>query len=121
MPSDPKPPGEEETQPGADTPGTDQENEHSSEQPDSLADTYDLKGIISGLVSDLNQLRAGKISVPQARASAELARQALRGLHFVVTAQRMLMGAAKQLPNPDQAEAPAKPPGRKTQVVTIDA
>lgn len=63
-----------------------------------LSDRLDLGTLIAGLLGDLKDLRAGKISIREAHARAELARQVLRGVHYVVTAQKYLDGRA--LPPP---------------------
>lgn len=55
-----------------------------------LSDRLNLSNFIAGLMNDLALLRAGKISVLDARARAELARQTLRGVHYVITAQKYL-------------------------------
>lgn len=68
--------------------------------PSSLAEQFDLRSFVGGLVSDLKELRAGKISVRDAHARAELARQVLRGVHYVVTAQKFL--EARALPAKEQ-------------------
>lgn len=66
----------------------------------SLSDQLNLGALISGLIGDLKDLRTGKISNRDAQARAELARQILRGVHYVVTAQKYLDGRA--LPAPDR-------------------
>jgi len=63
-------------------------------EPRSLAERLDLGTFIGGLVTDLKMLREGKISVRDAHARAELARQVLRGVHYVVNAQKYLEGRA---------------------------
>lgn len=75
-----------------------------SRTPSSLAERLNLSDLIAGLVGDLNALRAGKISVRDAHARAELARQILRGVHYVVQAQKFLEGQA--LPPPKKDAAP---------------
>lgn len=64
--------------------------EDPTEQLESIADRLDLASLIAGLMGDLKELRAGKITTQQAHARAELARQILRGVHYVVTAQKFL-------------------------------
>lgn len=68
------------------------------EKPNSLAERLDLAQFIAGLVSDLKMLRAGQISNRDAQARAELARQVLRGVHYVVTAQKFIEGRALPVP-----------------------
>lgn len=74
-----------------------------SKTPETLADRLSLDGLIAGLIDDLRDLRAGKISIREAHARAELARQILRGVHYVVTAQKYLEGRA--LPSPTGASS----------------
>lgn len=64
----------------------------------SLSERLDLATLIAGLIGDLKDLRAGKISNRDAHARAELARQVLRGVHYVVTAQKYLDGRALPAP-----------------------
>ena len=66
--------------------------------PQSLVERFDLADLISGLAADLRDLREGRLSVRDAHARAELARQILRGVHYVVTAQKYLEG--RMLPAP---------------------
>lgn len=73
------------------------ENDSAAEN---LAEGLQLTGLIAGLIEDLKDLRAGKISVRDAHARAELARQILRGVHYVVVAQKFLEGNLKSLPQP---------------------
>jgi hypothetical protein len=61
---------------------------------------FDLLTFTDGLIGDLQALRRGKISVRDARARAELARQVLRAVHYVVTAQKFLESNAQVLPAP---------------------
>jgi hypothetical protein len=63
-----------------------------------MAEALNLAELITGLVGDLKDLRTGKISVREAHARAELARQVLRGVHYVVTAQKFIEGQAKRIP-----------------------
>ena len=63
----------------------------------SMAEMLNLAELITGLVNDLKELRAGKISIREAHARAELARQVLRGVHYIVTAQRFIDGQAKRI------------------------
>ena len=63
-----------------------------------LADQLDLKRVIGGLIGDLDDLRAGTISVRDARARADLAREILRGVRLIVEAQKFLSGQALPAP-----------------------
>lgn len=63
-----------------------------------LAERLNLQDLIGGLVGDLRALRRGEISVREAHARAELARQILRGVHYVVQAQRVIEQRSKPTP-----------------------
>ncbi len=63
-----------------------------------VADRFDLDRVIVGLVKDLEDLRAGRISVDDARARADLAKQVMNGVRTVVNAQRYLEGRARPIP-----------------------
>lgn len=65
-----------------------------------LSERFSLDAVIHGLASDLEALRAGRMSVDAARASAELAKQLFNGVRLVVNAQRMLEQRAELLPSP---------------------
>lgn len=68
--------------------------------PAPLSERFNLGSFTDGLISDLQLLRDGKISVRDAKARAELARQVLRSVHYIVTAQKYLGDNAKPLPVP---------------------
>lgn len=61
----------------------------------SLAEQFNLSQVIDGLLRDLEDLRAGKITVQQAKASALLGKTAIRGMSLMVSAQRLMFEAAK--------------------------
>jgi hypothetical protein len=63
----------------------------------SIAETFNLEEVITGLASDLKERRAGKITVEDARARADLARQIFNGLRLFVTAQKYLEQNMKQV------------------------
>ncbi len=67
------------------------------EQP-SLPDT--LTTFTLGLIGDLNDLRAGKITTAEARVRTQLAREVLRSVHLQLQGIKYLSGAAKPLPAP---------------------
>lgn len=62
-----------------------------------IAETFQLEEVITGLASDLKERRAGKITVEDARARADLARQIFNGLRLYVTAQKYLEQNMKQV------------------------
>lgn len=55
------------------------------------------------LMADVRDLRVGKISVTDARARAQLAREAMRAIHLQFEGMKWLEARAKQLPAPDPA------------------
>lgn len=85
-------------------------SEHAREQQGGGADDaelpadLDLIQFTKALIGDLNGLRGGRVSIPQARASAELARQIIRAMHLVVNAQRLIESRAKTVGGKDQDE-----------------
>lgn len=60
-----------------------------------VADQLGLPNIISGLVSDLEQLRAGQISVNDAMARSMLAKQIFNGVRIYLNGTKLLSEAAK--------------------------
>lgn len=79
----------------------------------SLARRFDLMKFTDDLAADLRALRAGTISVQDARVRADLARQVLRSIGFVITAQKMLEGKALPAPADDSVEHNGMPPSAK--------
>lgn len=62
-----------------------------------LTQRFNLMSFTDDLIADLAALRAGQITVREARARADLAKQVLRAVHYVVTAQKFIEGRAKQI------------------------
>lgn len=62
-----------------------------------MADRFNLMEFTDSLIVDLQMLRAGKISVRDAAVRADLAKQVLRAVGLVVTAQKFLEGAAREV------------------------
>ncbi|TIU58789.1 MAG: hypothetical protein E5W35_02325 [Mesorhizobium sp.] len=60
-----------------------------------LGERFSLDEVIHGLASDLRELRAGKITVDQARVRAELAKQLMNGVRLVINAQKHLEDRAQ--------------------------
>lgn len=58
-------------------------------------DELSLNKIIAGLTSDLEELRAGKISVNDAIARSMLAKQIFNGVRIYLNAAKMLSSEAK--------------------------
>ncbi len=65
---------------------------------------FDLLTFTDDLIGDLRDLRQGKISVRDARARAEIARQVLRAVHYVVSAQKFIEQQALPVPPAAPAE-----------------
>jgi hypothetical protein len=90
-------------------------------EPGPLADRFDLMQFTADLIQDLRDLRQGRITVPDARARAELARQVVRSVNLVITAQRYLEQRALPAPSepaPDPAQpAEAEAPGNGEEVI----
>lgn len=63
-----------------------------------MAERFNLMTFTDDLIGDLRALRSGRISVRDAHARAELAKQVLRAVHYVVTAQRYLGDRALPVP-----------------------
>lgn len=59
-----------------------------------LTERFSLDGLILSIINDLDDLRAGKISIKDAQARAELAKQAMNGVRLVINAQRFLENRA---------------------------
>lgn len=63
-----------------------------------LTEQFNLLDFTRHLIGDLSALRAHKISVQGARVRAELARQVLRSVALVVSAQKFLATTAPAVP-----------------------
>lgn len=69
-----------------------------------IADRFSLDAVVSGLATDLELLRAGRISVADARARAEMAKQIMNGVRLVINAQKFLernLTSVNQLAEPE--------------------
>lgn len=64
--------------------------ENEQDNTGQLSERFSLDKLILGIIEDLDDLRAGRISVKDAQARAELAKQAMNGVRLVVNAQRFL-------------------------------
>ena len=60
-----------------------------------VSDQLGIPNIIAGLVSDLDELRAGKISVNDAMARSMLAKQIFNGVRIYLNGTKLLSDAAK--------------------------
>lgn len=76
---------------------------------ETLAEQLNLSALIQGLAQDLHDLRANKISPREAHARAELARQILRGVHYVMNARKFIDQNLK----PVEIEDGSKAKGRR--------
>ncbi len=63
-----------------------------------LESQFRLSDVINGLARDLEALRAGQITPNEALVRAALAKQFFNGVRLVVTANKFLLGNARQLP-----------------------
>lgn len=70
---------------------------HAHDSASPLGDRFSLDAVIDGLASDLAELRAGKISLDDARARADLAKQIFNGVRLVITGRKMLEREAKMI------------------------
>lgn len=70
---------------------------HARDDSAPISDRFSLDDVISGLAGDLSALRAGKISVTDALARAELARQIMNGVRLVVNVRKTLEREARQI------------------------
>lgn len=64
-----------------------------------------LPAIIAGLASDLDELRAGKISVNDALARSALAKQIFNGVRLYLNGTKLLSDNARLAVRPDASEA----------------
>ena len=60
-----------------------------------MGERFNLDTIITGLAADLQALREGTISLDDARARADLAKQIFNGVRLVINGERMLQSRAK--------------------------
>ena len=54
-----------------------------------VADAIGLRAVIDGLASDLQDMRAGRLSAPEALARAALAKQLFNGVRLFLVAHQM--------------------------------
>ena len=54
-----------------------------------VADALGLRAVIDGLASDLQDMRAGRLSAPEALARAALAKQLFNGVRLFLVAHQM--------------------------------
>lgn len=73
-----------------------------------LSEQLGLGGIIAGLVADLDELRAGKISVNDAVARSLLAKQIFNGVRIYLNGTKLLSDAARIIPLAGEGPNPAK-------------
>lgn len=57
----------------------------------------ELKDVTVGLINDLNDLRAGKITNTDARVRAQLGREILRSIHIQLEGMQLIEQRAKQV------------------------
>lgn len=65
------------------------------------AEVHEVNGVLRkftlALIADYHGLRAGKITVTEARARAQLAREAIRAVHLQLQGARMMEAKAKEI------------------------
>lgn len=69
-----------------------------------LSKRFHLTMFTDDLIRDLDLLRAGKISIRDAAVRADLARQVLRAVALIVTAQKYIESQAIQIRGPDETK-----------------
>jgi hypothetical protein len=69
-----------------------------------VSETLGLDKIISGLAGDLDQLRAGKISVQDAIARSMLAKQIFNGVRLYLNGAKLLADNARKIEAIEPAE-----------------
>lgn len=69
-----------------------------------VSEQLGLSNVIAGLVSDLDELRSGKISVNDAIARSMLAKQIFNGVRIYLNGTKLLASNAKPLPSPSHRE-----------------
>jgi hypothetical protein len=60
-----------------------------------LGERFNIETVIQGIADDIAALRAGKITVDDARVRGELAKQFMNGVRLVIHAQKFLEERAK--------------------------
>lgn len=63
-----------------------------------LGERFNLETVIQGIADDIASLRAGTISVDDARVRGELAKQFMNGVRLVINAQKYLEERARITP-----------------------
>lgn len=75
-----------------------------------VADQLAIPTIIAGLAADLEELRAGKISVNDAIARSMLAKQIFNGVRIYLNGAKLLADNAKRVPEPETPPPNTPPP-----------
>jgi len=75
-----------------------------------LTDRFNLMDFTDSLIEDLKLLRQGDISVHEAHARANLAKQVLKSVHYTIVAQKFMIEQAQLAEKPIQID---KTKGRK--------
>ncbi len=68
-------------------------------------DARNLATFAHSLMDDLDALRSGKITINEAKARTEMAREILRAFHLNIQAMRFISGHAKSLPMPNHKDS----------------
>lgn len=69
-----------------------------------VSDELGLPGVIKGLIGDLNDLRAGKITVQDAIARSLLAKQVFNGVRIYINGSNLLVDNARRVSGPDTSD-----------------
>lgn len=77
-----------------------------------------LRELITGLASDLADLRAGRITIHEARVRAELGKQVFNGMRLVLSGQKYLEASLKPVPQPRQLNARKRNGHRRAEAAT---
>lgn len=101
----------------------------STELTGPLTQRFNLGDFTDSLIDDLNQLRAAKISIRDAQARAQLARQVLRSVHYFVIAQKFLEQTTPLLPAQNADGSPVEPSasakrgkgGKRARTIDVEA
>jgi hypothetical protein len=73
-----------------------------------LGERFNLETVIQGIADDITALRAGQISIDDARTRAELAKQFMNGVRLVINAQKYLEDRARLIGAAAAAMEPAE-------------
>jgi len=67
-----------------------------------ITDRFNLMDFTDSLINDLKLLREGEISIHEAHARANLAKQVLKSVHYTIVAQKFMIEQAQLAEKPVQ-------------------